>query len=301
MSMLSGFRWSYSKLDSAAACPFAFKKIYLDHVPDAQNPFAQVGTLCHDLLASYARGKLASYELLPAFEKRYRKEVKAPWPPFPFNAEERAHAKIVSYFRSFSGFPFDRVLMVEEKLIGTIAGRPFSGILDLVIRDPAGRIIIIDHKSSGISEYRGRRLAHHKKQLYLYAHLLRQCRDIQTDAVAFNLFKENQWIELPWTEPEESNALHWATEIMGALEETSDCYFGRLPALQQKIQLLRMKQKSPTAICKELHLSPHRFKQLMLEMDEAALIMLGRKETAGDFGCQHICSARLHCEEGSTA
>ena len=298
MSLLDGFRWSYSKLDTAASCPFAFKKTYLDHVPDDNNPFAQAGTLCHDLLASYALGKLACYDLLPTFEKRYRKEVKAAWPSFSLNMEERTYEKIASYFRTFSGFSFARVLMVEEKLIGTVAGRPFSGIMDLVVRDHDGRIIIIDHKSSGISEYRGRKLARHKKQLFLYAHLLRQCCGIQADAVAFNLFKENQWIELPWTELDEADAISWAGGIMGAVEGLSACFFDKLPALQQTIQLLRMEGKSPSAIRKELHLSPRRFNRLMMEMDEAALLMLGRKEPAGDFGCQFICSARQHCEEG---
>lgn len=298
MSLLSGFRWSYSKLDVAAACPFAFKKTYLDHLPEEPNPFAQLGTLCHDLLASYALGKLACFDLLPAFEKRYPKEVRAPWPAFPLNMEERSYEKVVSYFRHFTGIPCTRVLMVEEKLIGNVAGRPFSGILDLVIEDPNGRIVIVDHKSSGVSEYRGRKLAHRLKQLFLYAHLLKQCRGIQTDAVAFNLFKERQWIKVPWTDLEESIAVGWAQGIMAAMEGLVDCYFDKLTTHQQKLQLLLMEQQRPALIRKELHLSPRRLKWLMLEMDEAALNTLGQKGTAGDFGCQFICSVRRHCEEG---
>lgn len=301
MNLLSGFRWSYSKLDTAAACPFAFKQIYLNHVPDAENPFAQVGTLCHDLLASHALGNLASYEMLPAFRKRYSKEVTAPWPPFPLHIEERTYEKLCVFFRSFSGFSFPHILMVEKKLIGTVAGRPFSGILDLVAQDHEGRVIIIDHKSGGISEYRGRKLVHHKKQLFLYAHLLRQCCGLEADALVFHLIKEGQWIELPWTELEESDAVSWASSIMGAVEGSADSYFANLTALQQKIQLLQMAQRSSSAIRKELHLSPGRLRRLMLEMNEAALATFGCKEPVGDFWCQYICSARMHCEEGGTA
>ena len=298
MNFLDGFRWSYSKLDVAASCPFAFKKLYLDHVKPDPNPFGQLGTLCHDLLADFALGKLAAFDLLPQFERRYPREVKAQWPSFPLNLEERTRDKAAAYFRSFSGFPFKRILMVEEKLIGTVAGHPFSGILDLAAEDEDGRIIIVDHKSSGMSEYRGRRLAHRLRQLFLYAHLLRQCCGIRADAVAFNLFKEDQWIEVPWKQLAEDEAVSWAAGIMAAIEQLVASYFEHLSPSQKNLQTLLTEVQTVKEVRRQLHLSPRRMNRLMLEMDELALMVIGQKEPAGGYGCQHICSARSHCEEG---
>lgn len=301
MSILDGFRWSFSKLEVAASCPFAFKKMYLDGAKPAANPFAQLGSLCHDLLARFEQGELAVYDLLPAFAKRYHKEVIAEWPAFPLNLEERTRLRIADYFRTFSGFPFRRILMVEEKLIGTLCGRPFSGIIDLLVEDQAGKIVIIDHKTSSISEYRGRKLQHHKRQLFLYAHLLRQCCHIQVDAIAFNLIKEGQWLEFPWSELEESCAVSWALGIMGAVEGLATVYYERLPPVKQEVQNLLMQGHSSREIRTALHLSPRNMKRYLQEMDELALIFLEQKASPGDFGCQHICSARLHCEEGGVS
>lgn len=301
MSLLAGFRWSFSKLEVAASCPFAFKKIHLDGAKPAANPFAQLGSLCHDLLARFEQGELAVYDLLPAFEKRYRKEVNAEWPAFPLNLEERTCLRISDYFRTFSGFPFRRILMVEEKLIGTLCGRPFSGIIDLLVEDQDGRIILVDHKTSSISEYRGRKLQHHKRQLLLYVHLLRQCCHIQVDAIAFNLIKEGQWLEFTWTELEESCAVSWALGIMGAVEGLAAVYYEQLAPVKQQLQKLMMQGRSSRSIRTELHLSPRRMKRYLLEMDELALIYLEQKASAGDFGCQHICSARSQCEEGGVS
>lgn len=301
MSLLTGFRWSYSKLDVACSCPFAFKKVYLDHCEEAENPFAQVGTLCHDLLAQYEQDKLAAYDLLPAFEKRVKKEVTAAWPAYPADLSDRTMHKIRSYLRSFRGFTFRRILMVEEKLIGTVAERPFSGVLDLVVEDEQGRIVIIDHKSSGMNEYRGKRLSHHARQLFLYAHLLRQRHFIETDAVVFNLFKEGQWIEIPWTAEAETEAVRWAEETMTDLEDTVDAYFSKLTDIQQQIQRMQLAGQPMTAIRKALHLSKKKLQRYLMEMDETAIIICGKKEPAGGYGCQHICSARNCCEEGGEA
>ena len=274
MSLLAGFRWSFSKLEVAASCPFAFKKIYLDGAKPVANPFAQLGSLCHDLLARFEQGELAVYDLLPAFAKRYPKEVNAEWPAFPLNLEERTCLRISDYFRTFSGFPFRRILMVEEKLIGTLCGRPFSGIIDLLVEGQDGRIILVDHKTSSISEYRGRKLQHHKRQLLLYAHLLRQCCHIQVDAIAFNLIKEGQWLEFPWSELEESCAVSWALGIMGAVEGLAAVYYEQLAPVKQQLQNLMMQGRSSRSIRTELHLSPRRMKRYLLEMDELALIYL---------------------------
>ncbi len=301
MNLLEGFRWSYSKLDVACSCPFAFKKLYLDHCEEAKNPFAQVGTLCHDLLAQYELGKIAAYDLLPLFEKRAAKEISAEWPAFPLDLTERTFAKIRNYFRRFSGFKFRRILLVEEKIVGTVAGRPFSGVLDLVAEDKQGRIIIVDHKSSGMTEYRGRRLAYHARQLFLYAHLLRQHFFIGTDAVVFNLFKEGQWIEIPWTAAAEEDAISWAAGIMAATEGLVNCYSRKLSEKEQQIQRLLIGGRRLPSIRKTMKMTKPRLQRAMLEMDELAQIVCGMKESSGDYGCRNICSARLHCDEGGDA
>lgn len=298
--LMTGFRWSFSKLDAANSCLFGFKKTHIDHQPPAENAFAQIGTLCHELLEDYALGKKAVYDLLPAFEKGYRKQITAVWPPYPSGLAEKTHAKIADYFRSFRGFNVNEVKMAEKKLVGTLAGRPYSGILDLVATDAHNKLLIIDHKSSGLSEYRGQKLEQHKMQLLLYAALLRQQTGQQADVLAFNLFKEGVWIRFPWSQEDEDLAIEWAEAIMKNTEHQMDAYFSSLTPPQQSLQRLLLVGHTPVQARRALNLSSTRYRRMMLEMDEAALIFLGHKEPAGDYGCQFICSARNCCEEGGS-
>ena len=241
---------------------------------------------------------MASYELLPAFEAGFRRRVKAPWPPWPNDLEKRAREKIGAYFSAFQGFGAYEVLAVEQKLITEIAGRPFSGIPDLVLRNEEGRLCIVDHKSSGIQSYRGKQLERHKRQLYLYAHLYSQCFGFNIDDLAFNLFKEGRWIRFPNTRMDQEATLSWVASAMSHTESLLERYFQFLTPLEQRLQLALLSGKSIRQISNELGLSRRRCQMMLLDMDEAALAICGRKESPGGFGCRHICSARNCCEEG---
>ena len=88
---------------------------------------------------------------------------------------------------------------------------------------------------------------------------------------------------------------------MGAVEGLAAVYYEQLAPVKQQLQNLMMQGRSSRSIRTELHLSPRRMKRYLLEMDELALIYLEQKASAGDFGCQHICSARSQCEEGGVS
>lgn len=296
--LLTGFRWSFSKLETASNCLYGFKRTYLDGIPDAENPFAQTGTLCHALLESFERGQREVYELLPAFQKAFPLSVTAAWPVYPRALKEKTYEKLCRYFRGFQGFDLPTTLMVEKKLVGEIAGRTFSGILDLVARDAEGRLVIIDHKSGGLTEYRGERLAHHQRQLLLYAALLRQTVGQQAAELAFNMIREGVWIRFPWTQSAEDEALRWAENVMKDAERKLNAYDKALSPMQRTIQKRLMERAQPAGIRRELKLTPRQYRRELLEMDEAAQIICGIKEHPGDYGCQHICSARKVCEEG---
>lgn len=295
--ILEGFRWSYSKLDIAAECPYSFKKIYLDHLPPAENAFAQTGSLCHQLLADYALRKRESFELLPAFEQAFRR-VKAPWPPYPAGVQLRTHDKLCRYFRGFRGFGEAEVLAVEEKLIWTIAGRPFSGILDLVLRDRDGSLCVVDHKTGSLSEFQGQRLERHKMQPLLYSFLYSQCHGGTVDWLVFNLCKEDRWLTYRWTAFQERQALSWTASVMDLTEGLMNRYYRFLTPLQQKLQLALIKGDSLMQARRRLRLSSRRLQYLMMEMDETAMALCGQRERPGGFGCRFICSARDYCDDG---
>lgn len=298
LNLLEGFRWSYSKLETAESCPFAFKKLYIDHVSPAENPFAQMGNLCHELLAGFALKKNAVYDLLPAFQSGFRQCVTAPWPPYPAGMEQRNYEKLCSYFRQFQGLGKTDILLVEQKLIGALAGRPFSGILDLVLLDEMGRLCIIDYKTSGMSAYSGKHLERHKHQLFLYACLYEQTYGKRPDRLCFDMIKEDRQLSFPWDAAQQEQSLQWADAVMCRTEKRMERYFESLLPEQQHIQRMLCKGFSASQCRKELGLSKRTIQRMLMEIDETALAICGQREPSGGFGCQYICSARQVCDEG---
>lgn len=211
--------WSFSRLELFHTCPYAF---YLTHMqdpplPQAQNAWAEFGTLCHSLLEEYGNGTLTAEMLVPEYKKRYPTEVIHQFPPVgKGNYGEKTYNEGLEYFSQFSGFgdEYD-VVSTEEKFLIEVRGYKIAGISDLVLRNKeTGKLIVVDHKTKGASSMR-KDISTFKKQLYLYAEHVKQKYGEYPDELRFNMIRNKDTIA-------EKFSIDKLEEMKDWVEETID-------------------------------------------------------------------------------
>lgn len=176
--------WSFSSVKLFATCPYAFYLRYIKGEKESPNAFSQHGTLVHSLLERYFKGELFAFELADLFEQEYANVVTE---QFPFyNMYKSYYDKTLQYLQNFEGIDGE-VLSVEQKLESIIGGHKFIGYADLMLRDDNG-IVVIDHKSHAKWASKRER-EEYFRQLYLYAHVVKEMYGEFPRTLSFNRFR----------------------------------------------------------------------------------------------------------------
>lgn len=224
MSMLSPTHvYSYSQLSSFAECPYSFFLQKIEKNPDmVQNAFASQGTLIHDLLDLWAKKKLTKDQLVAEYERRYPLEVTQPWPKMlaAKGYAQKAFQIGIDYFKSFDEFEGYEIVSTEERFSMEIAGRPFVGIIDMIVKDlSTNELIVVDHKSKSLSAFKKAEAEMYKQQ-YLYSKYVHENMGKFPDRLMFNLFKE-QGLKMSrvFSETDYLQTLGWAEEQIAKMEE----------------------------------------------------------------------------------
>ena len=112
----------------------------MEGIQAVENAFAQAGTLAHQILADWAKGKTPIGKMDEAWIQRFTHEVTA---PFPRYLESKGYAaklfeSILKYFESFSGFPGYEIVGAEQEFTSSIGNSSVSNI-DHAAESPACR------------------------------------------------------------------------------------------------------------------------------------------------------------------
>lgn len=224
MSMLSqNHVYSYSQLSSFSECPYSFFLQKIEKNPNmTENAFASQGTLIHDILDQWAKKELSKDQLAPEYSRRYPLEVTQPWPRMLASKgyAEKAYNIGLDYFNNFDEFDGFEIISAEERFKIEIAGRPFVGIIDMIVRDKqTDELIVLDHKSKSLSAFKKAENEMYKQQ-YLYSKYVYEHMGQYPDRLMFNLFKENGTrMSKPFSVKEYQQTLKWAEEQMIKMEE----------------------------------------------------------------------------------
>ena len=119
---------------------------------------------------------------------------------------------------------------VEHKCNFMIEDNKFVGIIDLLLQDDNGDLIIIDHKSSEYPLTKGKtvkakcaqKFEDYKKQNYLYAGAVYNEFHKYPKILAWNFFKSSDWMVLPFNKEEYDKTLQWATNTIDDIYLTTD-------------------------------------------------------------------------------
>ena len=133
---------------------------------------------------------------------------------------EKAYNLGIEYFENFDEFAGFTIIETEEKFETEIDGRPFIGIIDMIVRDDVtDELIIVDHKSKSLSSFRKSEDEMYRQQL-LYAKYVHEKYGQWPDRLMFNLFKEGGMkMERPFRMEDYQAAMTWAGQQILKIEE----------------------------------------------------------------------------------
>jgi len=186
----------------------------LDCVPQDDNAFAEYGTFCHELLEAWATGEMLSFELSDAYTRLFDDMIRHSFPPFPIGMGQRYYDAGLAYFNGFNGFGDQyRILAVEDRFVLDVHGNPFVGVVDLVMEDPQGDLVVVDHKSKSAKAMRNQKDTY-TRQLYLYATAVKTKFGQYPTRLAFNLFRDGDWMEEAFDTLKLHDTLGWVIETI---------------------------------------------------------------------------------------
>ena len=248
MSLLpENHTYSFSQLSSFAECPYGYYLERIEKVPKLGNAFAEQGSLIHDLIDQWAKGHIKKENLVDEYIRRYPDEVVTSWPRMLASKGyvEKTYNQGLQYFQNFDGFKGFDIVDTEEKFETDIEGRPFIGIIDMLLKDErTGELIILDHKSKSLSAFRKEEPTIYRQQ-YLYSKYVHEKYGVWPDRLMFNLFKEGGVKkEKPFSLDEYNKVYNWAFDVIQKIEsyevmdwleskETSDFFCQELCNVRQ--------------------------------------------------------------------
>ena len=222
MSMLpKDHVYSFSQISSFDECPYGFYLERIDKVERLNNAFAEQGSLIHDLIDQWAKGKISA-ELLPQeYERRYSDEVVTAWPRMLASKgyAEKTFQQGLDYFKNFDCFEGYKIIDTEQKFRTTVGDRPFIGIIDMLLEDEeTGNLIILDHKSKSLSAFRKEEKTIYRQQ-YMYSKYVYEKYGRWPDVLMFNLFKEGGLKKSkPFDLEEFQKVMDWAVGVIEKIE-----------------------------------------------------------------------------------
>ena len=118
-------------------------------------------------------------------------------------------------------------LAIEPYVEFEVGGHPFCGYIDLIARDAAGALSIVDHKSRALKERGAKRhksnalLDEYLRQLYLYA-IPVTAQFGCPDKLAFNCFRTDTLIAEPFSQAAFNETVAWALRTIEDILNESD-------------------------------------------------------------------------------
>lgn len=228
-------RWSFSRLNSFEnGCKYEWYKHYVEAEPVQQNFYGAGGGFCHKILELYAKNELDMWDLPMYFEEHFNEEVPydAPYNKYK-DLRQDYYDKILDYFNNID-LTFDNyeILGVEKKVEFEIGGYPFIGFIDLLLKDKSdGKIILCDHKSATIKKLKSGKISksdaghflEFKRQQYLYSKpILEQYGDGSIKQLEWNMFKDRDWIKIPFDRGEYEESIRWAIDTIHRIEQETE-------------------------------------------------------------------------------
>lgn len=201
--------------------------------PEKDNPdlvvghgTSEFGSFVHEILEDYEKGKLEIYDMLPYYNKNYKKKVTS---DFTLRIAEDFYRDFAEdyfedgreYLMNFEGFNDFDVIEAEYEFEEVIDNSfILIGKIDIVAKDlNDGKLIVVDHKSK--SKFKNKKeLKEYARQLYLYAYAIKQKYGEFPKKLMFNMFRKGYWESIDFNEDDYNEAMDWLKNSVKEIETT---------------------------------------------------------------------------------
>lgn len=226
--LIEDMTWSYSRITSFETCPYAWFQKYILDAAKQPNFYSSYGSLVHSILEAYYKGNVKRENLVLLFLTGFQNNVVRDG--IPQSIVHNYMKQGVDYFTNFKPVKYD-VVAVEKKVDFEIGGKHFVGFIDLLCHDGDG-FVIVDHKSRTLKKPTRKKqgsaaqkeIDKYLRQLYLYSEAIRQECGETPKALCFNCFRNQNFIEEPFTEDAFEQTKSWAVGEIKSIETAEDFY-----------------------------------------------------------------------------
>ena len=220
--------WSFSRVNSADKCRYAWYRSYCEEQEGEENAYAQFGTICHQTLEKYLKGELDMFDVADYYQEHYPEIVTCEFPANKYvDLGQKTYEQGFEYFSNIN-FDFDRyeILGVEQELLFKVGKYPFKGYADAIYRDKeTGEIILRDHKTSSFKYLKNGEVSSKDKEHFKefrYQELL-YCIPLieqygKVDWLSWNMIRDQHEIKIPFDEKEFEEAKQWCIDTIQDLE-----------------------------------------------------------------------------------
>ena len=219
-------RYSFSKLSCFEQCPYQFYKKYIENEKGDDNFYAQAGALMHELLASIINKDITVEEAIELFTDRFDIECSA---EVAEATREKVCDAMIGYLGNVDEHQLDHysILGVEQEIEFDIGnGNTMIGYIDLLLFNADGKLIVVDHKSSGCpvgrngKVYKGKEALFeaYKRQLYIYSMWVEQTYGEKPAYLAWNHFKSGVVNIVKFDDAEYEATKEWVRSAVAAIE-----------------------------------------------------------------------------------
>jgi len=226
--ILDAMTWSFSRLNSFYNCPHEWYCQYIQDDRGENGFFGEFGGACHKVLEEYIKGDISIFDVSEKYKEYFSEMVVHDAPPNKYvDLMESYYNKGLDYFDNIDlDLENYEILGVEKEVRFEISDKPFVGYIDLLLREKeTGKIIICDHKSASIKVLKNGQVSksdqeHFRefvRQLCLYAiPVIKEYGKV--DELWWNMFKEQKWIKIPFTQEDYDEAITWASNTIKLIE-----------------------------------------------------------------------------------
>lgn len=218
--------WSYSRIKCFEDCPYRFYLKYIGGCKEVPQFYASYGSFMHKLIEEFYKGIITKEEMLTKFLFGFQDNVLGQRPKQ--SIVEKYIQCGIEYLKNFSPFPYN-IVAVEKKVEFELGGKKFIGFIDY-LGEKDGEYYIVDNKSRDLKPRSGRKkptvkdqeLDEMLKQLYLYAAAVKQEYGKYPKALCFNCFKNQVFIEEPFSEGKFSETVEWFLKTINDIADEND-------------------------------------------------------------------------------
>lgn len=170
----------------------------------------------------YAKGEIELWDLPGVYEWEFESAIPEKFPKFAkLNMKKSYYEQGLTFLKEFQGYEKYDILEVERAFDFDIDDWTFNGIIDLVFKDEAGKLIIRDYKSKA-SFASKKEKAEYARQLYLYSLFVKEQYGKYPDELQFLMFRKRTLITIPFDPAGVDEALEWAKQTVAEIRDAFD-------------------------------------------------------------------------------